>query len=81
MVTSKRISSVLQTGEKWWLIPLLGVLLLLGAILVFTASSSIAWVTLPLLSFMTAPRNAIEFRSITTIVPLTGNFHYRTNMR
>jgi len=58
-----------------------GVLLLLGAILVFTVGSSTAWVPLPLLRFMTAPHNALEFQSITTIVPLTGNFHYRTNMR
>ena len=29
--------------KKWWLIPLVVVLLVLGAILIFTASSGIAW--------------------------------------
>ena len=34
--------------KKWWLIPLV-VVLLLGAILVFTASSGIAWALYPFL--------------------------------
>jgi hypothetical protein len=33
--------------KKWWLIPLIVVLLVLGAILVFTASSGIAWALYP----------------------------------
>jgi cell division protein FtsL len=35
--------------KKWWLIPLIVVLLVLGAILIFTASSGIAWALYPLL--------------------------------
>jgi hypothetical protein len=35
--------------KKWWLIPLMVVLLLLGAILIFTASSGIAWTLYPFL--------------------------------
>ena len=34
--------------KKWWLIPLI-VLLLLGAVLLFTASSGIAWALYPFL--------------------------------
>ena len=33
--------------KKWWLIPLIVVLLVLGAILIFTATSGIAWVMYP----------------------------------
>jgi hypothetical protein len=33
--------------KKWWLIPLISVLLLLGVILVFSASSGIAWALYP----------------------------------
>lgn len=33
--------------KKWWLIPLLVLLLVLGAILIFTASSGIAWALYP----------------------------------
>ena len=29
--------------KKWWLIPLIVVLLLVGAIVIFTAGSGIAW--------------------------------------
>ena len=32
---------------KWWLIPLIVVLLLLGALLIFSASSGIAWALYP----------------------------------
>jgi hypothetical protein len=35
--------------KKWWLIPLIVMLLLLGAILIFTASSGIAWALYPFL--------------------------------
>jgi hypothetical protein len=33
--------------KKWWLIPLIVLLLALGAILIFTASSGIAWALYP----------------------------------
>jgi hypothetical protein len=33
--------------KKWWLVPLVVFLLLLGAILVFTAGSGIAWALYP----------------------------------
>ncbi len=33
--------------KKWWLIPLIVLLLVLGAILIFTASSGIAWALYP----------------------------------
>ena len=33
--------------KKWWLIPLIILLLVLGAILIFTASSGIAWALYP----------------------------------
>jgi hypothetical protein len=35
--------------KKWWLAPLIVVLLLLGAILIYTASSGIAWALYPFL--------------------------------
>lgn len=33
--------------KKWWLVPLIAVLLLLGAILIFTAGSGISWALYP----------------------------------
>jgi hypothetical protein len=33
--------------KKWWLIPLIGLLVLLGIILVFTANSGISWALYP----------------------------------
>jgi hypothetical protein len=33
--------------KKWWLIPLIVLLLVLGAILIFTATSGIAWALYP----------------------------------
>jgi len=33
--------------KKWWLVPLILVLLLLGAILFFSANSGIAWALYP----------------------------------
>ncbi len=33
--------------KKWWLIPLMVILLALGAILIFTSSSGIAWALYP----------------------------------
>ena len=35
--------------KKWWLIPLIVLLLLLGVSLIFTASSGIAWALYPFL--------------------------------
>jgi hypothetical protein len=35
--------------KKWWLLPLIIVLVLLGVILVFTANSGIAWALYPFL--------------------------------
>jgi hypothetical protein len=35
--------------KKWWLIPLIALLLVLGAVLVFTASSGISWAFYPFL--------------------------------
>ena len=35
--------------KKWWLIPLIVALLLLGMVLVFTASSGISWALYPFL--------------------------------
>lgn len=35
--------------KKWWLIPLIALLLLLGVILLFTASSGITWALYPFL--------------------------------
>lgn len=33
--------------KKWWLIPLIVLLLIIGVILVFTATSGIAWALYP----------------------------------
>jgi hypothetical protein len=33
--------------KKWWLIPLVVILLALGAVLIFTSSSGIAWALYP----------------------------------
>jgi hypothetical protein len=33
--------------KKWWLIPLVGALLLLGLVLVFAASSGVTWALYP----------------------------------
>jgi hypothetical protein len=41
-VTREGIFQVLPAREKWWPIPLI-IVLLLGAILIFTANSGIAW--------------------------------------
>jgi hypothetical protein len=38
-----------RTEKKWWLIPLIVVLLLLGVILIFTASSGLSWALYPFL--------------------------------
>jgi threonine/homoserine/homoserine lactone efflux protein len=35
--------------KKWWLIPLIVLLVLLGAIILFTANSGIAWALYPFL--------------------------------
>ena len=36
-----------RQDKKWWLIPLLVVLLAVGAIIIFTASSGISWALYP----------------------------------
>jgi hypothetical protein len=33
--------------KKWWLVPLIVLLLVLGSILIFTATSGIAWALYP----------------------------------
>ncbi len=38
-----------RTEKKWWLIPLIGLLLLLGAFLLLAGSSGIAWALYPFL--------------------------------
>ena len=38
-----------KAEKKWWLIPLILVLLLLGAIILFAGSSGIAWALYPFL--------------------------------
>lgn len=35
--------------KKWWLVPLIVVLLVLGAVVVFTGGSGIAWALYPFL--------------------------------
>jgi hypothetical protein len=35
--------------KKWWLVPLIVIFVLLGAILIFTATSGIAWALYPFL--------------------------------
>jgi hypothetical protein len=39
----KEFFAFARAEKKWWLIPLMVVLLLLGALLIFTANSGIAW--------------------------------------
>lgn len=38
----KEMMTYLRVGKKWWLLPILVVLVLLGAILVFAESSALA---------------------------------------
>ena len=38
-----------RAEKKWWLVPLIIVLLLLGALILFTGSSGIAWALYPFL--------------------------------
>jgi hypothetical protein len=45
----KELLKFSRQEKKWWLIPLIIVLLLLGTILVFTANSGIAWALYPFL--------------------------------
>ncbi|HEY3861508.1 MAG TPA: DUF5989 family protein [Verrucomicrobiae bacterium] len=33
--------------KKWWLVPLIVLLLVIGAVLIFTATSGIAWALYP----------------------------------
>ena len=47
---TERFSEICRQEKKWWLIPLVVVLLVcLGAILIFTASSGIVWALYPFL--------------------------------
>ena len=39
----------LKTNKKWWLIPLVVILLLVGAIVLFTGSAGISWALYPFL--------------------------------
>jgi uncharacterized membrane protein HdeD (DUF308 family) len=39
---AKELWQFLKQEKKWWLIPLVGVLLLLAAVLVFSSSSALA---------------------------------------
>ena len=43
----KELLQLCRQEKKWWLIPLVVVLLALGAILVFASSSGIAWALYP----------------------------------
>ncbi len=43
----KEFLQLCKQEKKWWLIPLIVVLLGLGAILVFASSSGIAWALYP----------------------------------
>ena len=43
----KEFLQFLRQEKKWWLIPLIVLLLVLGAILIFTATSGIAWALYP----------------------------------
>lgn len=45
----KEFFAFAKQEKKWWLIPLVIVLLLLGVILVFAANSGIAWALYPFL--------------------------------
>ena len=45
----KEFLGFLKQEKIWWLIPLILILLLLGVVLVFTASSGIAWALYPFL--------------------------------
>lgn len=43
----KEFLQFVRREKKWWLIPLVVILLALGALLVFTSSSGIAWALYP----------------------------------
>ena len=43
----KEFMSFAKREKKWWIVPLALMLLLLGAILIFSASSGIAWALYP----------------------------------
>ena len=45
----KEFLRFVRQEKKWWLVPLIAMLLVLGAILIFTASSGIAWALYPFL--------------------------------
>lgn len=39
----------LRQEQKWWLLPLVGLLLLLGAVLIFGSSTGVGWAIYPFL--------------------------------
>jgi Family of unknown function (DUF5989) len=43
----KEFLSFCRREKKWWLIPLISLLVLLGIILIFTAGSGISWALYP----------------------------------
>ena len=43
----KEFLQFLKQEKKWWLVPLVIMLLVLGAVLVFSSSSGIAWLLYP----------------------------------
>jgi len=43
----KEFCGFCKQEKKWWLIPLIVLLLVVGAILIFTATSGIAWALYP----------------------------------
>jgi Family of unknown function (DUF5989) len=45
----KEFLSFAKAEKKWWLIPLIVLLLVLGAIILFAGSSGIAWALYPFL--------------------------------
>ena len=45
----KEFLQFLKQEKKWWLVPLVLLLLALGAVLVFSSSSGIAWLLYPFL--------------------------------
>jgi presenilin-like A22 family membrane protease len=44
---AKEFLQFLRQEKKWWLVPLVVVLLALGALLIFGSSSGIAWAIYP----------------------------------
>ncbi len=45
----KEFFNFCRQEKKWWLLPLIFILLVLGAIIIFTAGSGIVWALYPFL--------------------------------